>query len=211
MRFTDTFLPLLQGKASDLILELMAPNYACVATTKDVQKKHEPVTEQQAPTAQNEYVRMGERARNLRIIPDLLRPSCEDLQKINDAGEDAVVVTLSTIARLTTAQVTKLLDPKGRKADEYGKMIVTYGGVLHNDPAPSGHRADYSFGPALAKRVDGRYVALDIFVPEFIEDNDVWRTMPWFVHYDANRLSKKTTLFTLADGSFALIFPRSVL
>ncbi len=208
-RFTDTFLPFLRGKASDLVLELMAPNPSCKKTTKEVKKKHEVVTDQQAPTAQNEYVQMGERARSLGLVPDLLRPSCEDLSAINEAGDDAVATTLSTIARLTTSQVQKILGPTGRKPEDAGKMVVTYGGVLHNDPAPAGARASWSYGPALAKVAKDRYVALDLFVPEFIENTEVWRSLPWFAHYDADRLGDKTTLFRLEDGSFVLIFPRT--
>ncbi len=208
-RFTDTFLPFLRGKASDLVVELMAPNPSCKKTTKEVKKKHEVVTDHQAPTAQNEYVQMGERARALGLVPDLLRPSCEDLTAINEAGDDAVATTLSTIAHLTTSQVEKLLGPSGRKPEDAGKMIVTYGGVLHNDPAPSGARAQWSYGPALAKIAKDRYVALDLFVPEFIENTEVWRALPWFRHYDPSRLGDKTTLFRLEDGSFVLIFPRT--
>lgn len=208
-RFTDTFLPFLQGKASDLVVELMAPNPTCKKTTKEVRKKHEPVTQQHTATAQNEYVLMGERARTLGIVPDLLRPSCKDLDAINKAGEDAIPTTLETIARLTTVQVQKLLAPAGRKPEEAGKMIVTYGGVLHNDPQPTEIRAPWSYGPAFAEKLEKGYVALDIFVPEFIEDTEVWRALPWFAHYDIERLGDKTTLFKLPDQTFVLVFPRS--
>jgi hypothetical protein len=208
-RFTDTFLPFLQGKASDLVVELMAPNPTCKKTTKEVRKKHEPVTQQHAATAQNEYVSMGERARALGIVPDLLRPSCEDLDAINKAGDDAIPMTLETIARLTTAQVQKLLSPTGRKPQDAGKMIVTYGGVLHNDPHPTEVRAPWSYGPAFVEQLKEGYVVLDIFVPEFIENTEVWRALPWFAHYDIDRLGDKTTLFKLPDQTFVLVFPRS--
>jgi hypothetical protein len=208
-RFTNTFLPFLNGKASDLVVELMAPNPSCKKKTAAVRKKHEVVTEQHAATNQNEYVQMGERAKKLGIVPDLLRPSCDDLSAISKAGDGAVATTLETIARLTTHQVDKLLAPDGRKPAEAGKMIVTYGGILHNDLKPSEVRAAWSFGPALSKKVEGRYVALDLFVPEYIEDTEVWRGLEWFAHYDRDKLGGKTTLFRLSDQSFALIFPRT--
>ncbi len=208
-RFTQTFLPFLQGKASDLVVELMAPNDTCRKKTKAVRKKHEVVTKRHAATNQSEYVKMGERARKLGIVPDLLRPSCEDLAAIQKAGDGAIPLTLETIARLTTKQVDELLQTGGRKADEADKLIVTYGGVLHNDPAPGKARAAWSFGPALKERAKGRYVALDLFVPEYIEDTELWRNQPWFGHYDKARLGPKTTLFRLDDESFVLIFPLS--
>ena len=88
-------------------------------------------------------------------------------------------------------------------------MIVTYGGVLHNDLEPDEAKAAWAFGPALEKRVKGRYVALDLFVPEFIEDTEVWRALSWYAHYDKVKLGSKTTLFKLGDKSFVLIFPLS--
>ncbi|HQK18914.1 MAG TPA: hypothetical protein PLJ27_15755 [Polyangiaceae bacterium] len=208
-RFTDTLLPFLKDKASDLVVELMAPNPSCKKTTQQVKKSHEVVTQQQAPTAQNEYVLMGERARTLGVVPDLLRPSCEDLSAIQRAGDDPIAVTLSTIARLTIAHVEKLLRSASRKPEDADKMIVTYGGALHNDPSPSEDRALWSFGPDLSRISNGHYVALDLFVPEYMDDTESWRALPWFAHYDADRMGEKTTLFHLDDGSFVLIFPRS--
>ena len=206
-RFTDSLLPFLRGKASDLVVELMAPNPSCKKKTKAVKKKHEVVTNQHAETNQSEYVKMGERAKTLGIIPDLLRPSCDDLAAIQKAGDDTIPLTLETIARLTTQQVGKLLSPQGRKPEEAEKMIVTYGGVLHNDLSPTEVRASWSFGPALAKRVHGKYVSLDLFVPEYIEDTELWRGLPWYKHYDKVKHGSKATLFQLEDRSYVLIFP----
>jgi hypothetical protein len=208
-RFTDTILPLLQGKASDLVLELMMPNAQCKKQTEQVREKQKPVTSQQAETNQNEYVKMGERARALGVIPDLLRPSCEDLAAIEAAGQETIPTFLSTIARLTRVQVERLLDRSAKTPADAGKMIVTYGGVLHNDLTPSKEREPWSFGPQLSARVDKRYVELDMFVPEYIDNTDTWRKLEWYPHYDRDKLGRKTTLYRMQPGSFVLIFPRS--
>ncbi len=208
-RFTDTLLPFLQGKASDLVLELMMPNDKCKKKTEKVRAKQKEVTSQQREGNQNEYVRMGERARALGIVPDLLRPSCDDLAAIDKAGDDAIPVFLSTIARLTRAQVEKLLDRNARTPADVDKLVVTYGGVLHNDLTPAPEKADWSFGPALARRVSRRYVEVDLFVPEFIEDSETWRKLAWFPHYDREKMGHRTTLFQVSLGSYAMIFPVS--
>ncbi len=208
-RFSSTFLPFLQGKASDLVLELMMPNATCKKKTERVREKQKPVTSQQAAGNQNEYVAMGDRARGLAIVPDLLRPSCVDLDAIDKAGDDAIPTFLETIARLTRTQAGKLIERNANTPADSGKMVVTYGGVLHNDRQPSADRAAWSFGPQLSQRAGGRYVELDLFVPEFIEDNDTWRKLPWFAHYDRDKLGDQTTLYELQPGTFALIFPRS--
>ncbi len=206
-RFTDTLLPLLKGKASDLVLELMMPNDKCKRKTEEVREKQKVVTSQQRESNQNEYVQMGERARALGIVPDLLRPSCEDLAAIDQAGAEMVPTFLSTIARLTAAQVRKLLDRDARTPADADKMVVTYGGILHNDLEPTPDKAAWSFGPALWSKVGGRYVAVDLFVPEYIEDTDTWRQLPWYSHYDRARMGGKTTMFRLRPGSFVIIFP----
>lgn len=207
-RFTD-MLPLLQGKASDLVLELMMPNNQCKKKTEQVREKQKVVTEKQADTNQNEYVKMGERARAVGIIPDLLRPACEDLDAIDKAGADSIPTFLSTIARLTRVQVDKLLVRNEKTPADADKMIVTYGGVLHNDLDPPKALSDWSFGPQLSARVDRRYVELDMFVPEFIENTETWRKLEWFAHYDRDRMGSKTTMFRPRPGSFVIIFPMS--
>jgi hypothetical protein len=208
-RFTETLLPLLKGKASDLLLELMMPNNTCKKKTEEAKKQQKVVTEKQAETNQNEYVVMGDKARTVGVVPDLLRPSCEDLGTINDAGADSIPTFLSTIARLTRTQAEKLLERNEKSPADENKMIVTYGGVMHNDLQPSKIAAEWSFGPQLSERVKGRYVELDMFVPEFIEDNDTWKKLEWVAHYDRATMGSKAVIFRPRPGSFVLVFPVS--
>ncbi|MGH7293946.1 MAG: hypothetical protein ACRELB_03380, partial [Polyangiaceae bacterium] len=64
-RFTGELLPLLKGRASDLLVELMMPPRGCADAAAEVRQKQAPATSQQAPTNQNEYLAMGEAARGL--------------------------------------------------------------------------------------------------------------------------------------------------
>ncbi|HSQ65585.1 MAG TPA: hypothetical protein VLM85_20335 [Polyangiaceae bacterium] len=224
-RFADTLLPLLAGRASDLLVELMMPPTGCVKQAEAMRSAQKPVTTQQAAGNQNEYLAMGEAARKLGIVPDLLRPSCQDLAAVEDAGADAIDVSLATIARLTTAQAEKMIDrdranvagssrrperSEGPVANENAKkMVVTYGGALHNDTAPPPERAGWAFGPALSKYVGGRYVELDLYVPEFIEDTDTWRALPFYAAYQKAKSAGKPTLFRVASKSYVLVFAPS--
>jgi hypothetical protein len=205
-RFTDTLLPLLAGRASDLLVELMMPPKGCAKQTQAMRTVQKPVTTQQAAGNQNEYVVMGEAAHKLGIVPDLLRPSCADLAAVEDAGADAIDVSLATIARLTTAQAEKMIDRDRASAALAKKIVVTYGGALHNDASPPPERARWAYGPALSKYVDGRYVELDMVVPEFIEDTETWRKQPWFGAYQQVKATGKATLFRLAPRSYVLVF-----
>ena len=208
-RFTDSLLPFCKGRASDLVLELMAPNDRCAKKTEAVRTKQREVTKHQAASNQSEYVLMGERARALGIVPDLLRPSCDDLAAIQKAGDGSVALTLETIARLTRDKAGQLVDRNAKTPADADKTVLTYGGILHNDLEPSKERAAWSFGPALAEHVKQRYIELDLFVPEFIEDTDIWRRLPWYSHYDKVKLGEKTTLFQVGENSYAIVFPLS--
>lgn len=206
--FTDQLLPLLAGRASDLLVELMNPPAGCAPTTEVVRKQQSVVTRQQAPTDQGEYAAMGARARELGIVPDLLRPTCADLEAVKGAGEDAVSASLEMIARLTKKQVEALLDRDARTPGEEGKLVVTYGGAIHNDPEPAPERAGWAFGPALSAYARGRYVAVDLYVPELMDDTEAWRKLPFYRHYDPARLGAKTTVFR-QGATFVIVLPRS--
>jgi len=208
-RFTEEILPALAGRASDVLVELMMPPTGCNAATSEVRKKQEPATTQQAPTNQNEYVTMGDRARALGIVPDLLRPSCGDMDAVRDAGDDAIDASLRLIARLCGTQAARLADRDERSDADRAKAVIVYSGMLHNDLAPPPDRSAWSYAPALDARVGGRLVSIDLVVPEFIADDDTWRSLPWVSHYDRARLGSKVTLIKTADRSYVLVFAES--
>jgi hypothetical protein len=208
-RFTEELLPAVAGRASDLLVELMMPPKGCADAAAEVRKKQAPATSKQAPTNQSEYVTMGERARALGIVPDVLRPSCAEMDAINGAGEGAIEASLEMIARLSLAQAGKLVERDARSDADRGKAVVVYGGMLHNDLAPAPERASWSYAPALDAKVDGRLVAVDLVVPEFIGDDATWRALSWPARYDRARLGGKTTLLRLTEKSFVLVFPET--
>jgi hypothetical protein len=205
-RFSDQLLPTLSGRASDLLIELMLPPQGCADAAAQVRAKQSVVTAKQAPTNQNEYVAMGDRARKLAIVPDMLRPACTDMDAVRDAG-DAIDASLVLIARLFEKQAERLVDRDARSDADQGKVVVLYGGALHNDLAPSPDTARWSYAPALDAYVQGRFVAVDLIVPEFIRDDATWRALPWVKDYDVQKLGAKTTLFRTGDKSYVLVFP----
>jgi hypothetical protein len=171
------------------------------------------VTSQHDEAAPDDYLAMGERARKLGIVPDMLRPTCDDLAAIGDAGDSMVDVSLRTIARLTREQGRRLVLRNEASEADRGKAVLVYGGALHNDlppPAgPSGLHPEWSYAPALDALVDDRMVALDFIVPEFIGDDPVWTALPWWSSYDRARMGSRWILFRTGDRSFVLVAPRT--
>jgi hypothetical protein len=207
-RFAREFLPLLRGGASDLVIELLLPNAACPANTKGAAKSQTVVTEHQAPTDQNDYVALGSAAKALGIRPHALEPTCADLARIAAEPRDqgGVVASLAVITRLTTELGSRLLDANTAARD--GLMVVLYGGALHNDLAPRPGREGWSYGPAFATRAAGKYVELDLIVPEFIGDSPAWQSFPWVKSFDSTQHPAETSLLSTAPHSFVLVFPR---
>jgi hypothetical protein len=203
-RFTEQLLPRLEGRATDLVVELWVSAGKCGKQERQVADKQKPVTETQAETNQNEFVTLGHRSKSLSIQPHVLRPSCDDYAKIL-AAQDDVGQMLTMIAEHTAKLVEQLL--AARKAPD--KMVVAYGGAMHNDLSPRPGREGYSFGPRLHEHTGGRYVELDIIVPEYIKDSDAWRALPWHAHYDREKLGQRSVLFNPEPGSYVLIFPET--
>jgi hypothetical protein len=208
-RFTEALLPLLSGRASDLLVELMMPPPGCVDASSEVRAKQEVVTSRQAGKNQSEYLEMGDRARSLGIVPDMLRPTCDDLALLRGDQGDAVGAALEAIARLTVLQGERLVARDDSSDADSGKMVVVYGGMLHDDLAPPPEKATWSYAPALDAYTHGHLIAVDLVVPEFIGDDETWRSLPWWSRYDKARFGAKATLLRTAQRSFILVFPLS--
>jgi hypothetical protein len=206
-RFTEDLLPELAGRATDLVLELWVEDSDCKKTVAKVETAQREVTAGQAASNQNEHVTLGNESKRLGIQPHVLEPSCDDYERIANAGDDDVVRMLETIARLTEVKVTSFVDRNRTTAPD--KLVVTYGGAIHNDLEPSKGARTFSFGPALAAHTPDRYIALDLVVPELVRDSRLWRAQRWHAHYDPNAHPDKTTLYHARPGEYALIFPRT--
>ena len=152
------------------------PPKGCADAAAEVRQKQAPATSQQAPTNQNEYLVMGERARALGVVPDMLRPSCADMDGVKGRGrrrhrgvarDDRA--PLRARRRASSSIATRGPTPTRAKA------VVVYGGMLHNDLDPPPERAKWSYAPALDAKTGGKLVAVDLVVPEFIVDDATWR------------------------------------
>jgi hypothetical protein len=193
-RFTETFLPMIADGTSDLVVELWAPDPKCMKDVKRVASAQKPVTASQAETNQNEYVTLGTRAKALGVTPWLLQPSCDDFATLADAG-----AMLTMVKTLTEARISKLW---GRG----DKMLVAYGGALHNDLAPPEATRAYAFGPEFDRLSEHRYVELDLIVPEYVKATETWQRLPWFAAFQKVP-HDRTILFEIGERAYVLVFP----
>jgi hypothetical protein len=215
-RFTESFLPLLAGKASDIVVELWAPDPKCMKAVRQVASAQRPVTSAQAAPTQDEYTTMGLKARDVGVTPWLLRPTCDDFAALADAGTgpEAIPPMLALVKRLTSTKITQLHERNTRSPEQAKpdakKMLLAYGGAMHNDLQPSDANKEYSFGPELDRLTGGRYVELDLIVPEFVKKTPVWEKLPWYASWDADKgPHDKATLYIVAPRSYVIVFPSS--
>jgi hypothetical protein len=204
-RFTRLLLPLLRDKAGDVVIELMM-GAECGGAEKQVASAQKPVTEPQSTGNKNEFVTLGNEAKKLGIQPHPLRPSCDQLKAAADAGPDTVAKLLGLIAELSVDLVAKILSRNQREGRD--RMVVVYGGALHNDASPAPGREDWSYATKVKTMAPG-YVELDLIVPEYIKDTPAWTGLPWYPHYRAAEHGEHVVLFEPAAGSYVIVFPSS--
>lgn len=194
-RFTDSLLPIVAPKASDVVVELWAPSAKCMKEVKQVASAQKPVVEAQAATNQNEYLVLGTRAKAAGVTPWLLEPTCDDFASLADAGD--VSMMLSLVKRLTAEKVTRLHEKNP------AKIVVAYGGALHNDIAGG----EWSFGPELDRLTKGRYIELDLIVPEYVKKTALWQKLPWYEHFMSQRgVRERPILYKTGERAFTLVF-----
>jgi hypothetical protein len=202
---TREFLPLLSNVASDLVLELWVADGTCSAQEqKEIQhvaSAQHAVTETHAQSNQAEFANLFMAARKQHVQPHFLKPACDEYAKIASAGEADIDAMLKLIARLSGDQIAAF-------KNQNQKLVVAYGGAMHNDAMPRPGLEAWTYGARIRAQQPG-YVELDLVVPEFITDSDAWKAQPWYPHFAKGAQKEKTVLYTLRPGAYVLVFPET--
>lgn len=199
-RFTSDLLPTIADGASHLLLELLnPPKEGCETEKAAAQEESEKITAGQSKQNQNEYFTLGTESRKLGVIPDILWSTCEDLAFIA-SPEGGVVAMMETIAKLSEKNLKEQLRTprKGRP------LVLAYGGALHNDVTPRAGRESWSYGPKMWEDVKGRYLEIDLIVPELIADSESWRSFAWYEAYKALEHREGAILMKWGENSYSL-------
>ncbi len=198
-RFTNEVLPKLEGRASDLLLELMAPAQGCEQAKKETNKQLGKIAKNQAAEAPNEYVVLGKAAEKLGIKVSQLHPSCKQLAEIAKSKSPPLTV-LQTITALISRDASQAV---AAKTDD--KMFVIYGGAFHTEPEPPEERAEFSFAAPVAKAARDRYVSVHVFVREYIDQSwDIWQ---WYPQFKPDQHRDKVVLLHPKPRHYVLITP----
>lgn len=88
-------------------------------------------------------------------------------------------------------------------------IVLAYGGAMHNDVNSPPDGQNFRYGAHMVQLTGGRYLELDLIVPEYIKDSEVWKALPWYSAYAALGPSDQVTLYQVGPYSYTLIFARS--
>ena len=60
------------------------------------------------------------------------------------------------------------------------KMVLIYGGATHNNLSPYPGLESWSYAQELAKKSKARFVEVDLYVPELVQDDTLLSQEAWF-------------------------------
>jgi len=205
--FTKDMLPLLKDRVTSLVVETWMVKGRCGAieqqATKAVAKATERPDETEAEVTHLLDVSYGMGVKNHILILD-----CADYRAmLTDAGTLDAEASLLMVKRKVEE---KALEARAKEEGGVpGKVLLLYGGALHNDLVPTTDDAPYAFGPRLRRETNGGYAELDLLVPEYVEKDEDLLKLPWFPSALALAKKGKTVLVQPSPGVNVIVFSYS--
>ncbi|MDD5306449.1 MAG: hypothetical protein PHU25_03930 [Deltaproteobacteria bacterium] len=208
-RFTRNMLPVLAGRASDLIVETWVSMGRCGTVEKRVVAEVDEVSDRPAETS-NETIRLLKAAKALGVQPHILGVDCKEYEKVlaPDGGLDYFAF-LELVGRILGDRATEIAGKRPAAPDK-PSMLVLYSGAVHNDVAPRPGFEPVSFAARVDALGRGRYVEIDLLVPEFVEQSTLAREEPWFAQFEKLASKDRVVVLERAPDAYSIIFRRSV-
>jgi hypothetical protein len=195
----------MKRRVSDLIVETWVSEGNCGVEETEAVEEIAKTTERPAET-EDEVVTLHKAARASNIIPHILELKCDQYRKLIGADGELDAERLLVLVKKLLAEKAKWLHQKNVERNST-RTVVIYGGAVHNDVDPKADLASFSFAYELDTAADGRYVELDLFVPELIAGEE-WKEEPWYPYFQRHASAKETLLIETSSQSYALFFPR---
>ncbi len=203
--FQEEMIDLFQNRGSDLIVETWVTEGNCGKKEEEVVTQVEEST-RRPETTESEVVRLMKRAKALDIQPHILKVTCAQYNALlDDQGEIDYVKLLQTVTDLLHDEIGEVLKARAGTPD---KTILVYGGALHNDVHPRKELASFSFARRVSKEVKGRYLEIDLYVPEYIDGDKELKAEPWYPLLQKTAQPGKATLIKRSADSYIIVFAR---
>lgn len=205
-RFTDAGLPAIADKLSDLVVETWIVDGKCGSAATEATAKITTTMRRPIET-KSEIQVLAESARKAGIQPHAMRVGCADYEKIAPTGKDVApeeMLTLTTreLGRIATEAVAHRDAEAGHRP-----WIAVYGGALHNDRFPDAGVADWSYAAKVDAATAGKFVEIDLIVPEFAAADPASQKQPWFPLVGA--ADARLHVWKRGERSFVIVLPRT--
>ncbi|HEY5928258.1 MAG TPA: hypothetical protein VIV11_41505 [Kofleriaceae bacterium] len=205
-RFTTDGLPPFADKLSDLIVETWIVDPKCGQAAQTATAKVEMKVRRPAET-KSEIAVLAETARAAKIQPHAMKLSCADYERVAPAGQEPLP---DVMLGLITKELGRIADEAVKHRDKdpgHRPHIALYGGALHNDRFPNEGVADWSYAARIDQLTGGRFVEIDLIVPELAEADPAVQRQPWFPLVKSADPSVR--VWKRGERSFVVVFPRS--
>ncbi|MEW5740035.1 MAG: hypothetical protein AB1938_13970 [Myxococcota bacterium] len=206
-RFTRELLPSLEGRAGSLVVETWMVNGRCGEVEKKSVEAVKKTTKRPDET-EDEVTALLDASYKLGLANHILLLDCDDYRRILDEKGGLDAEKTLVMVREKVEETALRVREKG-EAGTPDKVLVLFGGALHNDLVPGKDDEAYVFGPALSKATDGGYVELDLLVPEFVSDDPQLVSQAWFQPALALSARGKVVLLSPSKGTWLLFFPKT--
>ena len=205
-RFTNDLLPALKGKVASLVVETWMLNGKCGETEKKATAAVAKTT-QRPDSTEDELTTLLDHTFKMGVKNHILLIDCDDYRSMtDDAGELDGEASLLLVKRKVEEKALEVLESEEAGTKE--KVLLLYGGALHNDLEPLPEWRAYSFGPRLRRETNGHTVELDLLVPEYVDTDEDLLKEPWFAGAMALSKAGKTVLINPHPDVYLLLFPR---
>lgn len=205
IRFADEVLPALATRTSDLVIETWMVDPACkTGATRSQQVE----TAMKRPSSTRSQISslFGVTKANS-ITAHVMRLTCKDLDDVaSNAGVEA-----EKLLAIVTRELDRVTRSAVRYRDERQEtrpLILVYGGALHNDLYPYKSTRQWSYALGVDDAVGGRYVELDLFAPEQVEDSPLYTGESWYPLV-AKTGPDRVVLVERAPHSYLVLLPRA--
>lgn len=205
-RFTHELVPSLSGKATSLIVETWMTNGKCGQTEKVAVAAVKKVTER-PDTTEDEIGTLLGRTFELGIANHILVIDCDEYQSMLEPDGSLDAEKSLLLVRRKVEEKALEVREKGEWGAP-GKLLILYGGALHNDLVPLKDWEPFSFGPSLSKATGGQYVELDLVVPELAANDEDLLKESWFAPALLRAGTNTIVLVQPHPDVYMLVFPR---
>jgi hypothetical protein len=228
-RFTDQVLPELGPRLSHFIVETWMTSGRCGPVEEAVTRGIASSIDR--PAATEDDIADALRAAHGRgAAPRILTMSCDDYRAMrgtsgpSDRASTSPTTSSSELdldfdrtLRLTGDALRRTIETalleRARPGPRPGPppvprpMVAVYGGALHNDVYPLPGLESYSYARSIRFATLGRYLEIDLVIPEYAETSPLLRAQDWWSVYRHVRRAGRATRIRRGPGAFVIVFP----